>query len=152
MYNNQGSVTLRDTDVISNATVGSDTYGGGIYSNAGNLLVEAGSEIGHNRAATTSDGGEGGGIWADDEARLTIMDSWVHHNESDDAGAGVYAYGYGTYVRNSLVEHNTAGGAGGGFYVYGDLILVDSTVQYNHSDDTAYGGGGIYHEKTMQAW
>ena len=146
LYNYYGSVTVQDTKVIRNTTVGTDTYGAGIYSESGNLIVEAKSEISHNKATTTDSGGEGGGIWVYDETRLTIMDSWIHHNESDAAGAGVYAEGYGTYVRNSTVEHNTAGGEGGGFYVYGDLILVGSTLQYNDSQDTSDGGGGIYAE------
>ncbi len=146
LYNYYGSATVQDTDVIRNTTVGTDTYGAGIYSEGGNLIIEAGSEIAYNHAETTDGGGEGGGIWVYDETRLVILDSWVHHNESDGAGGGVYADGYGTYVRDSIIEYNTAGGHGGGFHVYGDLILVDSRLQFNHSADTSDGGGGVYAE------
>jgi len=146
IYADYASITLQAARVMSNTAEGGSSGGpgggwggGGVNIHNSNLVIEEHSEISFNSSMR-----EGGGIYADSYSRLTIFDGWIHHNESAKEGGGVFADGYGTYMRRTTLEHNTSDGEGGGIYADGDLILIDSRVQYNHSDDTDDGGGGIY--------
>lgn len=68
---------------------------------------------------------------------LTIMNSYIHDNESDNSGGGIEADT--VTVLNSTISHNTAPVGGAGVSA-AQLTMVNSTVVNNHSTDF-YGGG-----------
>jgi hypothetical protein len=109
--NRQGSLTLIDTEVLSNVAEG--------CRGAGALLCSG-----------------GGGIW--NSAALTMINSTVSGSEAD-WGAGLYTRDGAPTLTNSTVSGNSAGFDGGGLLNFETLTLIDSTVADNVSGQS--GGG-----------
>jgi predicted outer membrane repeat protein len=131
---NQGILTLKDSTVSSNVSVGSS--GGGIYSSG--TLTLANSTLSGNTSGT-----EGGGIY-NVGGTLTLTSSTLSGNTSGWEGGGIYNVGGTLTLANSTISGNTAGTYGGGIYNYsGTLTLSSSTVRDNATSDLD-NGGGIY--------
>ena len=99
---------------------------------------------------TTSVGQYGGGIrlGGGSNAILTLTNSTVAHNHSDNFGGGVSS-GASTTVNiiNCTISDNTSNGNGGGISSAAVLNLVSSTVANNHANNDNDGtqkGGGLF--------
>ena len=130
IYLATGTMTLRDSSVVSNSALnggnggsgaipgpGGDVRGGGIYIQFGSVLI-SNSTIAANTAAGVGIGNPG----ADRAAR----------------GGGIFN-GIGTLdIRNSTIADNESDAEGGGIYnEVGTLTLVSTLVGRNTSVDTA---------------
>jgi hypothetical protein len=125
---------------------GTETYGGGIYLQAGNLTV-ANSVVTGNKAETIN--GNGGGIFVKG-GNLTVDSSTISDNDSELLGGGIGMDGNlasgaaSATVRNSTLSGNTALDHGGGAYFSfkNPATVQNSTVYDNYAGDS---GGGLYH-------
>jgi len=127
--NSSGTVTVADSTIIDNHTVGA-VGGGGIY-NSGTMTV----------TNTTISGGnafDGGGIYNDTAASLIVVGSTISGNVAV-VGGGIYSAGTMT-ATNTTISGNTSANTGGGIHSTGTLTVADSTI----SGNTAPNGGGIF--------
>jgi hypothetical protein len=121
---NEGTLTLTDSLV-------SMSVGGGLR-NLGTAAVTN---------CTISDN-QGGGLRNAFQATMTLEDSTVSGNISDDFGLGGGIWSDGTLLSTgSTVSGNVAGVEGGGIYNSGDLTLINNTVSGNAAGTA---GGGIH--------
>ncbi|MEX2185297.1 MAG: hypothetical protein WD875_00820 [Pirellulales bacterium] len=132
-------VHLSDSAVHGN-TAG--VRGGGFYLGSAYLDVRT-TNISDNFA-----GERGGGLYLSDEAGLSISQSTIFANRTDDAGlgGGLYAYRADVNMNEVTVSDNSVGdgGSGGGLYIEGvpddeSTTIVASTIINN----SATNGGGI---------
>ena len=130
-----GTLTLMDSTVIDNATIGD---GGGIYQNGGTLTL-----IGSSVIANTG-GFSAAGIYQN-AGTLTVTDSTITDNIGVTIGGGIYSAAGTATVTNSTLARNGAI-FGGGIYNEGSLTVRDSEFTANRS---VTGGGGIYNLGTL---
>ncbi len=137
---NTGVLTLIDSTIANNTAVG----GGGL-DNAGNLTIQR-STVSSNTATS-----EGGAI-DNYNGSLTIADSAIVSNTSDNGG-GIMNVGGMLTISNSTIAANTASSLGGGLgssfgsVVPPSLVTVTVTNSTIASNTAAY-GGGIYNQAT----
>lgn len=93
---------------------------------------------------------EGGGIISLGlTSRLTLVDSEVRNNTSEDGGGILNLFGVAVLVR-TRVEGNQAGSGGGILNFSGFLTLADgSAVTGNTATDGASAGGGILNNRSV---
>ena len=143
---NAAKLSLANSVVISNtATAGSPNVGGGIY-NTGHLTI-TNSFINNNSAPNVSFSGGGGGI-SNGGGTVTLINSTVDGNSTDNVGGGIHIDSGVVSLINSTVGNNTAKNGGGifnGGLGSGTLKIIQSTIDTNTSTstDSSGGGGGI---------
>jgi predicted outer membrane repeat protein len=122
---------------------GSTTGLGGGIDNYGNLIISA-CMLSNNVA-----NGDGGGIYNEFGATLTVTNSTVSGNTADSQGGGIYSYGKLT-ITGSAVEQNNAIN-GGGIWNGDSATISSSTVSGNlaYGGDSNGYGGGIYNADSM---
>jgi hypothetical protein len=134
--NNDGDLTLTDVDVTNNSAT--STWGGGIRNSS--QLVMTRVTVSGNQALQL-----GGGIFNDEGATLTILDSTISGNsvtDTDQAGGGIYNSSTGTVsIDRSTLSGNTAP-FGGGMFNYGEAWLANVTLSGNSATTTSGSGGG----------
>jgi VCBS repeat-containing protein len=143
-----GALTLLDSTVSGNSTVGNAGYGGGI---AGFFLTLTNSTVSGN--ATEGDDALGGGafVYGNDGDFITLTNSTVSGNfMTGDRSAGGGIAGTDITLINSTVSGNSVAGAGaggGGIVEIGitgasGVTLINSTVSGNSvAGDDVFGGG-----------
>ena len=172
-----GGICANDTKLTigkgCNITNNRAIYGGGIYINRGNLVVNGGS-ITYNKVETSSETFvNGGGIYACGVSDITINDGDISYNTGGDGGGiclnndnnyEVYMINDTDYestkstviINGGTISHNEAtyckfyncagGGSGGGIYVsqYATVIMTGGSITDNVATDNSYDeGGGI---------
>ena len=131
------SVIISGVTVRNGATSGVGS-GGGILSEGTLRLTDV--IVSENTAAR-----HGGGIYNDDQGKLTLSDSTVRDNLAiSKDGGGILSRGTVT-LTNVTVNGNTAG-RGGGIFNRGTLTLTSVTVNGNTA---AIYGGGIWNRGTL---
>ncbi len=170
IHTKNGTLELNTVLVTDNKT-SNDKHGGGLYLDDTNTTIND-STISFNESAE-----HGGGIYTSNAVTLTIDGSVINNNTSDKKGGGVYAAhelsatqssflfntstnesGGGIFSRHNAsstffadvrIENNKAvNGNGGGAYIEGRLEILKS----NFSENSAYRGGGLYHDNTDEAF
>ena len=137
IYNDDGTVTLFDSDVLSNGTNNNPTpQGAGIWNNDGTLKLYS-STVSGNYAIF------GGGGITNLGGVVTLTGSTVVNNTvASGDGGGIDNIDGGTLtVDGSSVLHNTAGTDGGGISNESGALTIDDS---NVSANTAFDGGGIF--------
>jgi uncharacterized repeat protein (TIGR01451 family) len=162
---NNGSLALVNSHILSNT---SGMHGAGIYN--ANALTLTGTTVSYNDVGGAWHGGgiyswgwlvtiqdstvswnhsdEGGGV-ASSNGLLTILRTNIHSNVAEDDGGGVWVYGSNAslHMEDSSVRGNTAfGDAGGGIFSDGDSTLINVDIVGNTSIDH---GGGIHSQDPM---
>ncbi|MFM8527395.1 MAG: hypothetical protein ACKOBH_04690, partial [bacterium] len=121
-------------DLIVRDSVFTDNNGADGYYGGTLCAYNGGASI----ARATVSGGDtaeyGGGVYSDENARVT--DSVFKNNSSAYDGAGIYANA-DLDVSDTLFQGNSTEGSGGGAYVSGDLF--SQNVEYT-DNDADYGG------------
>ncbi len=140
IYSQAGQVTINASTVSTNSASG----GGGIYAR-GTLAIENGSIISGNSATT-----DGGGIFKD-AGTATIDASTVSNNTATQGGGGIYTGGAAFTIRNGSTiggagAANTAAFGGGIFNNEGTVTIDASTVSANTASSQ---GGGIFNTFTL---
>jgi hypothetical protein len=104
-----GSVTLIDSTVSKNTTMGKFGQGGGIR---GSKIVTAiNSTISGN--ITLDESATGAGIYGDDETEIILINSTVTQNiveDTESKGGGIWNTDSTTLIHNSIVANNRAAG------------------------------------------
>ena len=128
-------MTIENTTIINN--IG---YGGGGIQNNGTLTV-INSRITHNQAIGSGGGGIGHFNQSQTPSKLTLIQSTVDDNTSQQGGGGIWFSGEFATMEavNSTIYSNTATTiGGGGLYVNsgGDATLTNVTFNNNTSLDS----------------
>ncbi|MFE3455664.1 right-handed parallel beta-helix repeat-containing protein [Nonomuraea sp. NPDC059194] len=161
IFNNTGSVTIRNSTIRDNTAVAEIAAGAGIASGAGSLTLIDSTVRGN--AATGGDAAQGGGVWSIFGNTLNITRGIVTGNTVDApdvAGAGIVAAAGGTaQINGAVVRGNvaTASGAtgqaqGGGIFNGDPMTLRNSVVTVNVARATGGGtatGGGVLNEGAL---
>jgi beta-glucanase (GH16 family) len=126
---------------------GAGTLQGGGVQNLGTLHLDhvvVRDNVIPNTAATDFQNG-GAGIYNGTDAVLTLTDSTVADNTSENQpGGGIYGFfGSDITITRSTVNGNVSGDVAGGLRSLGDATIVNSTFSGNVS--TAWHGGGVFH-------
>lgn len=128
---NQGSANLQNATTIFSNTA---AYGGGIWTSG--TLVLTGSTLQGNSSIHN-----GGGLYADTGATVTIAQSGIFSNNSGQEGGGIYVNSATVNIENSTLEGNSSDFAGAAIYNLGNLNLTDSTISGSTSGNNL---GAIY--------
>src|SRR3954453_14217423 len=119
---------------------GTQSYGGGIYLEAGNLTIEN-SVVTGNEASSD----DGGGIFVH-TGNLTVDSSALTYNDAAHFGgaiagrAGTAIHTGPTTIRNSTLSGNEASGIGGAAYLsYNSPATVENSTIYENYADGASG-------------
>ncbi len=146
---NQGTLTLTNTDIISNFAYhdGQSPLGGGIY-NTGTLNVVGGRFSGNG--AISDYGNAGMGIA--NRGILTLTNSTVSNNLtniSPASAAGVYNVGEATIISTTLAHNKSVGiwNELGGTMIISDSMISGNTGGYGIQADASV--GGIYNGALM---
>ena len=145
-----GNLTLDQSTVSGNSTIGNFAYGGGISAKGTVTLTQ--SIVSGNSTGGSS--AWGGGIFSNTTATLT--ESTVSGNStvgSNAKGGGIWTYNAVTLTQSTLSGNSTTGylAHGGGIWAYGAVTLTHSTVTQNHALDAAANpamGGGVFQFNT----
>ena len=136
-----GDLDINTDLTINGAGAATTTINGGALDRVFHVAGGATVEINNVTITNGNVTGEGGGILND--AVLTLTDTTVSGNTSDDRGGGISNWDFDSTLTltNSTISGNTASSEGGGIFNYnGTLTLTNSTI----SDNTAtLNGGGI---------
>ncbi|NDJ85508.1 MAG: hypothetical protein GYB66_06450, partial [Chloroflexi bacterium] len=153
IYNQVGSVTLRNTVVRDNSA---SLNGGGIFNQFGTVNILENSQIGAAGFPNTAQ--RGGGIYTQYSSAqgtnvVNIDSSTVAANTASatpDGGGGIYAVDDGdlTITDSTISSNQATNGAGGGIFARNTVAtpatsftMTDTTVSNNSS---ASGGAGIH--------
>lgn len=135
-------LTVKNSIVRDNATLGDDAPGGGIFNYFGITLIN--SAVLNN--STSGDDSAGGGTY--NNYGVTVVDSVISNNSTLGAraeGGGISTF-YTATVTNSIISNNSTAGdnaPGGGLYS-GEILLTNTTVSGNSTSGTGSHGGGLY--------
>jgi CSLREA domain-containing protein len=139
-----------DLDIIANVTINgtgaSSTIinGGGIdrvlhlpIPGLGITLAISNVSVQNGRVFGSDDGG---GIY-NNKGMVTISNSTISNNKSDDYGGGIYNFDKAKVtINNSIIVNNEADRGGGIHSYYSTLTIINSTINNNKTGDD---GGGI---------
>lgn len=168
-YKAQGGAIRAGVDTTSNITnsrftgnvATNNSYGGAIYS-MGDVSI-SGSTLSGNSAryggAVAVEGADltvidstlsentsensGGAIFVD--GNVNIEHSTISDNESsDNSGGAIFSTGNITIKNNSTISGNTATRGGGAIYTYGNLTVENSTISGNSATDNNQNGGAAF--------
>lgn len=146
VFNNGGTLDLKNTDILWNVATGAAGSGGGLFSTGGTVTIHGGSIV-RNTAVRA-----GGGVEVIDGV-LTIDKTLLEANQaaaSPGNGGALHVTGTSTSVTltKATVRSNTAGLEGGGLWNQNGstMSVVQSTVFGNTASGDAAddGGGGIF--------
>ncbi|MGD8472960.1 MAG: choice-of-anchor Q domain-containing protein [Anaerolineae bacterium] len=126
---NYGNPSASTTDVTSSSITGNDAGSGGRGGSGTGSVGDAGYR------------GEGGGLYANNGAVVTLRDSTIGYNAGLYGGGLYYTSGVVATVDNCTISGNIVDRTGGGIYNGAEVALTNSTLSGNR----AYvNGGGIY--------
>jgi hypothetical protein len=166
IFNNEGTLVLENTDVMTNTARGiavdSDVAGGGILVEFTGVLTLTGSTVAGNEASAlqlTDSSIRGGGL-ANLHGQVYVHDSTVHNNRASAGMAGSLGLGGGianadsgrlTIDQESVISDNEADRYGGGIANSGSLVAIESSTFSGNkatggADGSASKGGGIYNK------
>ncbi len=135
---NEGQMTFTNSVVSDNTAVSS---GGGIFSVASATFDMTGGEVRANQA-----GDNGGGLWNEGEATLTLV-AFTQNTATNSAG-GIGNLAGALTVTDSTISGSTAGnGAGLGNFSGGTVEITGSTVSGNMAGAAGAFGGGMLNDQ-----
>lgn len=83
---------------------------------------------------------KGAGIYNEGAANLTITDSQIDLNESEENGGGLFSDGGALVISGSTISENVSNGGAGIFANGGTFSMSGSTISGNRANE---GGGGL---------
>jgi len=160
------------TLIHSNVSSNTATIGGGIFSesNSATNIVEStisfntatngfGGGIGNQSGAVsvikskifgnTAINGSGGGIFSVSgmsPLNLSMSESIVYGNTSENYGGGVSIFNGNTIIENSSIRDNISTSRGGGIYNRAGTIFISDAIVSSNSSNS---GGGIFNVGTL---
>ena len=130
-------VTLSGNTVLSNTTWLDASPGGGLLVDQGTVVMSWNTFRGNSATS-------GGGVRVEQGTVTSTCDRFV--DNSAFWSGGLEVRGGDVAVSNAIFEANSAGNTGGAIAVIGSskLVLQDSLIQDNESQNDGQGGGGIF--------
>lgn len=144
---NLGGILVVNNSVISmsGATGGNQSSAGGAIYNQGNATVNNSTLTGNS----SSNGGNGGAIYNESGATLTINSSTISNNLAvNREGGGIFSLeNVNVSITDSTISANASHDAGGILHTSGTLNITNSTINNNLVSNLGSGnGGGIHHK------
>ena len=137
IYNNGGTVTLKDCTVNDNAS--NNGYGGGIYNFGGTLTVRDSTF----RRNFTSGGGAIGSFGGTLTIYTSTLDSNAGATGGIDSGGGIYSFSDVATIIRSTISNSFANDAGSGITnELGDMTIHNSTISDNSGASSE--AAGVY--------
>jgi hypothetical protein len=130
IYNYAGDLTIADSLISGNTASNS---GGGILIVRGELNLSNVTITGNSAQY-----GRGGGIYAK-SPNVTVKNSRITGNYSNEYGGGIYLTGRGSFTA-TLLSDNVTNGLGGGIFGGEPLSLIDCAITGNQANR----GGGVF--------
>ena len=132
--------------VEGTVTISGLTLTGAVYDSSGAAIVVGGdADLIMDDVLVTGneafDGSNGGGIFGNTGSTITITDSVIAGNVSDNSGGGIATQGDLT-LTNTVVMGNLADSNGGGIYSSGSGTVTVTTSSF--SQNMSEVGGGLY--------
>ena len=142
-FGSDGSLTLNESLVSGNSTLGPTGGGGGLYSPSGSVSLNNSSVSGNSTLGETR--GYGGGIFTS-SGSVSLVNSSVNENNTagrTSQGGGIFTRTGSVSLTNSALSDNgTRSASGGGIFTEaGDVSLTSSTLSRNIANRGS--GGGI---------
>jgi CSLREA domain-containing protein len=138
VFGEGGGRIVRST-IARNETAG---FGGGLFTSS--RIVVRDSTFSRNN------GVEGGGMFAANDAQMTLVNSTIANNQSPGSGAGIYAGdGSSVTLESVTVVRNRAGNDGGGLYLEGldgEMLLENSLIALNRIPGGGFIGADCFNE------
>ena len=131
-------------NVIAGDFIGIDSNGQNAFGNGTSGVVNDGMQT------TISDctiAGDTSGSGIDNSGTLTVTDSTISDNASNDAGGGISNSGTLTVADSTISDNSARRNGSGGINNSGTATITDSTI----SDNSAGFGGGISNEGELTA-
>ncbi len=137
-----GTLSLTNVEASEN----SGLEGGGIaaVNSDGDVVLTKVRVLDNGSGATP-----GGGLYATATGGITLSDSTVSGNVSDDVGGGAHLTAGGALsIQGTTIAQNHAGGSSGGLFASGSTFAItNATISGNVAEGVA-GGGGLSAEGT----
>ncbi len=138
-----GVIELNNTTVTNNKTAGAFAWGGAIASNS-NVVLNKSIVTGNSTAGDEADGGA-----IHSEQNVQVTDSMISGNftDGDEApGGAIAALGDINLLQTTISGNYTNGplSQGGGLYSTGNIIVTRSTISDNHTEANMSHGGGLF--------
>jgi hypothetical protein len=140
-----GRSTMSYNDVDGSAGTPNPGNGGGVHVSGTGAVTISDVQIAYNRA-----GREGGGLWNQSGATMTVNNVFINDNVAngsavDDGGGGIFNNGGNLIVNAGTVIHNNSAlngvANGGGIMTLGGTMTITSATLT--SNKTVRAGGGI---------
>ena len=123
-----GTVNVTGSWILNNAA---GSTAGGLFFATGSKAMLDGANIQANTAEC------GAGFYADDQSRMQLRDTNVHHNIALQTGGGMYFYRSSVTMINTTVGGNRARSGGGVYSNMSDLVLQSNSFIANAAHDGA---------------
>ena len=138
-----GGGTIYDCGLHGDSSQSLALFGGGIYSEGGNVEIHGGAI--RNCVLKGDIAGTGGGIYLDSVSSFKMTGGIIADCTAGGAGGGIYSCCPAIQITGGTIENCTAGTKGGGVYISdwkatGKNAILDTTI----SGCTAKNGGGVY--------
>jgi predicted outer membrane repeat protein len=157
LYNESGSISIVNSQFVSNIVTATAGSGGGIYNKSGSLIVQS-TTFTNNRSLDggaitiqstasaiiststfiSNSAGYGGAI--ENWGTITVANTTITRNQAGNDGGGIWNVSGQLTLNNSTVSYNTAGTTGGGISNYGNSVTLNATT-FNNNTATGHGGG-----------
>ena len=143
----RGQVHITSVAITGNTA----THGGGITvlttnGNAAGVVMDGGS-ITENHAVEKNGWGDGGGVYVDYSATLTLNNgAIINKNTATRNGGGIANHG-NVNVNGGKITENTSLYGGGGIYNQETVTMTSGEISGNKSTDSS--GGGLYSPATL---
>ncbi len=153
LFTDGGTLTVRNTTIMSNTANGAAGSGGGILAVPGSTVQVDGGLIQGNHANRAGGGIEVNGT-ADNMVHATLKNVELSGNTTGAApgnGGALHITGVAKVtVSNATVTNNHADAEGGGLWnsAVGTLLVIDSTLTGNSAagNDADQGGGALFND------
>jgi predicted outer membrane repeat protein len=137
---NEGTLTLTNISVSDNTS----SNGGGGITNNGRLTINKSTISDNKNIISDNTGNDGSGGITNSNGTLTINDSTISNNTTDQSGGGITNSATLT-LTNSIISNNKSSYDGGGIWNGGSLTLVNSRIISNR----AVSGAGIFNGERL---
>ena len=134
-------INIADVELTSNQA----SDGGAVYAKCADVRIDSNTQFKNNGTQTGFTTYNGGAIYADQDAVITVAGLIESNNAIN--GAGIYATSNAKILLNSAtITGNKASTNGGGLFLFGEsyLVITGSTNRTQIIENEASSGGGIY--------
>ncbi|MEZ5923843.1 MAG: calcium-binding protein [Hyphomicrobiaceae bacterium] len=147
----QANLTIVDSTIAGNSTLGLASNGGGVASVGSASVTLTNSTVTGN--STLGGLSIGGGIAGGIASNITLTNSTVSGNTTiglNADGGGIGSFGTVTLTNSTVSGNSTTGAIADGGGIFGDAVtLTNSTVSGNSTAGTGADGGGIFTSSSL---